>query len=79
MCFEIHIKRLFYKLIWAVHELSACYDSGIVDQDGNITNFFLHLNWIRKSAPPGQRRETLEIHRFSFRPRPRPQPLPHQQ
>ena len=32
------------KLIRAVHEFSACYNSGIVDQDGNITNFFLHLN-----------------------------------
>ena len=31
MCFEIHIERLFYKLIWAVEELSACYDAGIVD------------------------------------------------
>lgn len=48
MCFEIDIKWLFHEVIWAVKEISACYNAGIVDEDRDITNFFLNLDWIKR-------------------------------
>lgn len=51
MCFEIDIKWLFHEVIGTVEELLACYNASIVDEDGDVTDFFFNLDWMRRMPP----------------------------
>lgn len=39
---NIHFKRFLYGRIWSVHYGATADDSGIIDQDADLTNVFFH-------------------------------------